>query len=73
MIVRLDQLPIEFPKPTSPSPNSAAAVQELLGGKFGEMSTLVTAGQQAVPAKLQRHGYPFRFRELEPALRDILR
>ncbi|MCU0508384.1 MAG: manganese catalase family protein [Anaerolineae bacterium] len=41
MIVRLDQLPIEFPKPMNPSPNSAAAVQELLGGKFGEMSTLM--------------------------------
>jgi Mn-containing catalase len=41
MIVRLDQLPIEFPRPMNPSPNSAAAVQELLGGKFGEMSTLM--------------------------------
>jgi len=41
MYVRLDQLPIEFPEPNGPSPNSAAAVQELLGGKFGEMSTLM--------------------------------
>jgi len=41
MILRLDQLPIEFPMPQSPSPNSAAAVQELMGGKFGEMSTLM--------------------------------
>ncbi|HYO13101.1 MAG TPA: manganese catalase family protein [Thermoanaerobaculia bacterium] len=41
MIVRIDKLPIELPRPKNPSPNSAAAVQELLGGKFGEMSTLM--------------------------------
>lgn len=41
MILRLDKLPIELPQPENPSPNSAAAVQELLGGKFGEMSTLM--------------------------------
>ena len=41
MITRIDQVPIQFPEPNGPSPNSAAAVQELLGGKFGEMSTLM--------------------------------
>lgn len=41
MILRLDKLPIELPRPENPSPNSAAAIQELLGGKFGEMSTLM--------------------------------
>jgi Mn-containing catalase len=41
MILRIDKLPIELPKPENPSPNSAAAIQELLGGKFGEMSTLM--------------------------------
>ena len=41
MILRIDKLPIELPRPENPSPNSAAAVQELLGGKFGEMSTLM--------------------------------
>ncbi|HWM92040.1 MAG TPA: manganese catalase family protein, partial [Thermoanaerobaculia bacterium] len=41
MIVRIDKLPIELPQPKNPSPNSASAVQELLGGKFGEMSTLM--------------------------------
>ena len=30
-------LQTELPHPDHPSPNSAAAVQELLGGKFGEM------------------------------------
>jgi len=41
MILRIDQLPIELPIPANPSPNGAAAVQELLGGRFGEMSTLM--------------------------------
>jgi Mn-containing catalase len=41
MILRLDKLLIELPKAKNPSPDSAAAVQELLGGKFGEMSTLM--------------------------------
>src|ERR687889_2630877 len=41
MILRIDRLAIELPAPNHPSPNSASAVQELLGGKFGEMSTLM--------------------------------
>ena len=41
MFLRIDRLQIEMPQPTSPDPNAAAAVQELLGGRFGEMSTLM--------------------------------
>lgn len=41
MILRLDRLPLELPIPDSPNANAASAVQELLGGKFGEMSTLM--------------------------------
>ena len=41
MITRFDQIAIDLPRPRNPSPNSAAAVQELLGGKFGEMSTFM--------------------------------
>lgn len=41
MILLLDELSLELPKPTNPSANDAAAVQERLGGKFGEMSTLM--------------------------------
>jgi Mn-containing catalase len=41
MIMRLDRLMCELPEARNPSPNSAAAVQELLGGKCGEMSTLM--------------------------------
>jgi Mn-containing catalase len=41
MILRIDRLAIELPEAKHPSPNSAAAVQELMGGRFGELSTLM--------------------------------
>ena len=41
MILKIDRLPLELPIPDAPDPNAAAYVQELLGGKFGEMSTLM--------------------------------
>ncbi|GBU18615.1 MULTISPECIES: manganese catalase family protein [Methylobacterium] len=40
MFMRLDRLQAELPIPKKPDPNAAAALQELLGGKYGEMSTL---------------------------------
>ncbi len=39
MFLRIDRLQIELPQPGDAYPN-AAATQELLGGRFGEMSTL---------------------------------
>jgi Mn-containing catalase len=41
MIHRFDKLAMELPTPDHPDANAAAAVQELLGGKCGEMSTLM--------------------------------
>src|ERR1044072_8630915 len=41
MILKIDKLVTELPMPDAPNANAAAAVQELLGGKFGEMSTLM--------------------------------
>jgi len=41
MILRVDRLAIDLPQPKHPNPNAAAAVQELMGGRFGEMSTLM--------------------------------
>jgi len=41
MILKMDKIAVDLPIPKNPSPNDAAAVQELLGGKFGEMSTLM--------------------------------
>lgn len=40
MFMRIDRLQTELPEPRKADPNAAAALQELLGGKFGEMSTL---------------------------------
>ncbi len=40
MFMRIDRLLAELPEPKKPDPNAAAALQELLGGKYGEMSTL---------------------------------
>jgi Mn-containing catalase len=41
MILRVDKLLTEIPVPSNPSPASAAAVQEVMGGKTGELSTLM--------------------------------
>ncbi len=59
MYLRLDQLPIEFPEPNGPSPNSAAAVQELIGGKFGEMSTLMNYTMQSFNFRGRSEYRPF--------------
>jgi len=40
MFLRIDKLQAELPAPKKQDPNAAAALQELLGGKYGEMSTL---------------------------------
>lgn len=40
MFLRVDKLQTELPAPKRADPNEAAALQELLGGKYGEMSTL---------------------------------
>jgi hypothetical protein len=39
---------------------------------YGEMAEIVTTGQRALPAQLQRLGYQFAHPELEEALRDVL-
>jgi len=40
MFKRIDKLQVDLPKNVNPDPAAAAATQELLGGRFGEMSTL---------------------------------
>ena len=40
MFLRVDKLQIELPSPAQQEPNAAAALQQLLDGKYGEMSTL---------------------------------
>lgn len=47
MYLRIDKLQIELPRPTEADPAAAAAVQELLGGRFGEMSTVMNYTYQS--------------------------
>ena len=39
MFLRIDRLPVTLPQSKKVDPESASAVQELMGGRFGEMST----------------------------------
>lgn len=59
MYLRVDQVPFEFPEPKGPSPNSASAVQELLGGKYGEMSTLMNYTLQSFNFRGRNKVRPF--------------
>ncbi len=57
MFMRIDRLQIELEKPNQADPNAAAAVQELMGGRFGEMSTLMNyLHQSAAFREKQRLG-----------------
>ncbi len=41
MNTRYDRVAVELSMPKGPNANGAAAVQELMGGKFGDMSTFM--------------------------------
>ena len=41
--------------------------------RFGEMSVMVTEGQNLSVARLLRNGFTFQFLEIEPARADLLR
>src|SRR5690242_4666687 len=59
MILRIDRLQTELPPPSTPDPAGAAAVQELLGGKFGEMSTLMNYTFQSFNFRNRQGARPF--------------
>jgi Mn-containing catalase len=59
MILRVDRLPIELPEPKGPDANAAAAVQELMGGRFGEMSTLMNYTFQSFNFRGRDKARPF--------------
>jgi Mn-containing catalase len=59
MILRIDRLQTELPPPSDPDPNGAAAVQELLGGKFGEMSTFMNYTYQSFNFRGRQGARPF--------------
>src|SRR3954465_12237388 len=59
MILRIDRLQTEMPPPSDPDPQGASAVQELLGGKFGEMSTFMTYTYQSFNFRARQKARPF--------------
>src|SRR3954469_13901126 len=59
MITRIDRLGVELPPPSEPDPAGAAAVQELLGGKFGEMSTWLNYTFQSFNFRNRQGARPF--------------
>jgi Mn-containing catalase len=59
MILRIDRLLTELPGPSDPDPTGAAAVQELLGGKFGEMSTFMNYTYQSFNFRSRQNARPF--------------
>ena len=59
MIRRIDRLQMELPPPSEPDPAGAAAVQELLGGRFGEMSTFMNYTFQSFNFRNRQGARPF--------------
>jgi Mn-containing catalase len=59
MIRRIDRLQVELPPPSEPDPDGAAAVQELLGGRFGEMSTFLNYTFQSFNFRNKASARPF--------------
>jgi Mn-containing catalase len=59
VIFRADRLLTKLPRPKHPSANAAAAVQELMGGKAGEMSTLMNYFFQTINFRDRDNYRPF--------------
>src|SRR4051812_1238611 len=59
MILRLDRVQVSLPPPSDPDPEGAAAVQELMGGKFGEMSTWLNYTFQSFNFRARQGARPF--------------
>ena len=59
MIVRFDRLAVELPPPSNPDPDGASVVQELMGGKFGELSTFMNYTFQSFNFRERQKARPF--------------
>ena len=59
MYLRIDRLQVELPVAEHPDARAAQAVQELLGGRFGEMSTLMNYTYQSFNFRGREELKPF--------------
>ncbi len=59
MILRLDRIQTQLPPPSTPDPNGASAVQELMGGRYGELSTLMNYTFQSFNFRAKSAARPF--------------
>jgi manganese catalase len=59
MILRVDRLLTELPPPSDPDPQGAKVVQELMGGRFGEMSTFLNYTYQSFNFRGRQSARPF--------------
>jgi Mn-containing catalase len=59
MILRYDRIAMELPPPSDPDPAGAATVQELMGGRFGEMSTFLNYTFQSFNFRGRQGARPF--------------
>jgi Mn-containing catalase len=59
MILRYDRIGTQLPPPSTPDPAGAAAVQELMGGKCGEMSTFLNYTFQSFNFRARQQARPF--------------
>jgi len=59
MILRFDRHAAQLPPPSDPDPKGAACVQELMGGKYGEMSTFMNYTFQSFNFRNRQGARPF--------------
>jgi Mn-containing catalase len=59
VILKIDKLAIDLPLPDEADPDGAAAVQELLGGRFGEMSTFMNYTYQSFNFRGREDAKPY--------------
>ncbi len=59
MIRRIDRIATELPPPSEPDVAGAVAVQELMGGRFGEMSTFLNYTFQSFNFRNRQGARPF--------------
>jgi hypothetical protein len=59
LVKRFDRIATELPPPSDPDPAGAAAVQELMGGRFGEMFTFMNYTFQSFNFRDRQGARPF--------------